>query len=314
MRRKDVNMKKLVSLLIVLAAITALCIWQKNNIEALLMFISNDEEEVNKIIEDNSKELEEKIKEYAPVIPRYFTPEEEAMIASGELSIEEATALLMGENNVAEDGLNEIAEDVTEEDIDEADETNEAIGVEEKESLVKTEPGKVTTGKTDSGKTDSGKTEPGKVTTGKTDSGKTEPGKVTTGKTDSGKTGAGTALTTNTPSEESNIIKKYTAQFYSLKAYYSGQLSSLESQAKSEYINARKNKQSGVTKTSVAAKYIGRATSLQSECDGKVSALLSNMKAELKAIGGNLSVVDTMKSAYESEKAARKAQYMNMMK
>ena len=299
-------MKKLVSLLIVLAAIIALCIWQKNNIEALLMFISNDEEGVNKIIEDNSKELEEKIKEYAPVIPRYFTPEEEAMIASGELSIEEATALLMGENTAAEDEMGETAEAGTEDKINETEKTDEEKSKEPsvKKDKNKTEPEKITPVNTDKNKT-----EPGKVTPGKTDGDKTEPGKVTPGKT----TG-GSESTINTESEESKIIKKYTAQFYSLKAYYSGQLSSLESQAKSEYINARKNKQSGVTKASVAKTYIGKAYSLQSECDGKVSTLLSGMKSELKAVGGDLSILETIKNAYDSEKAARKAQYMNMIK
>ena len=71
-------MKKFISiLLIIIALIAALCIWQKNNIDALIMFITKDEEGVNKVLEETKEVLDEKIKEYAPVTPRYFTPEEE---------------------------------------------------------------------------------------------------------------------------------------------------------------------------------------------------------------------------------------------
>ena len=37
------------------------------------------------------------------------------------------------------------------------------------------------------------------------------------------------------------------------------------------------------------------------------------MKDELKAVGGDVAIIDVIKQAYENEKAARKAYYMNMV-
>ena len=78
----------------------------------------------------------------------------------------------------------------------------------------------------------------------------------------------------------SDIIKKYTAKFYSLKAYYLGQLGSIESQAKSDYSALTKEQKKSLSKTAFASKYINYALSLESECDSQVESLLAEMKRE----------------------------------
>ncbi len=391
-------MKKIITiLLIVVFAITALCIWQRNNLKALYMFLTNDKENVEKIIEENSKELENKIKEYAEYIPRGFTPEEEAMIASGELSVEEATALLLGEMEFStgeEDVVVEATPDdeFMQEDAESGESAEELKPGKDTTSKPATEtakpgkdatskpatetakPGKDTTskpatetakpGKDATSKPATEELKPGKDTTSKPATETAKPGKDTTSKpaAETAKPGKDTTSkpateelkpgkdatskpatetakpgkdTTSKPAAEtakpgkdtaskpeaepsktgnaSDIIKKYTAQFYSLKAYYSGQLGQLESQARSEYSSLTKEQKKSTSKAAFVAKYAGRASALESECDGKVNGILSGMKAELKAIGADTAVIDTIKSAYASEKAARKAQYMNMI-
>lgn len=114
-------------------------------------------------------------------------------------------------------------------------------------------------------------------------------------------------------SKESAIIQRYTAELYSMKAYYIGQLNQIEGKARAEYRAMSASEKKNLSKATFVGKYAGYATSLMGECDGKVNSLLSSMKSELKAVGGDVSIISTIKQAYEGEKAARKAYYLNMI-
>ena len=249
-------MKKwMIILLVFVILFTALVVWQRNNIEALYLYLTNDEEEMEQIVEKNRKELEEKIKEYGEDIPRNFTAEEEAMIASGEMTIEEATELILSESEgkvpTEEKAPNEDAEEGGKK-PEETDDTK-ALGKDEKESKE------------------------------------------------------------NKKAAESEIIRRYTAKFYSLKAYYMGQLSGLEASAKSEYASLTKEQKKSLSKTAFAGKYISYASALQGECDAQVEALLSQMKSELDAVGGDSSIISTIRQTYNGEKAAKKAYYLSLI-
>lgn len=117
----------------------------------------------------------------------------------------------------------------------------------------------------------------------------------------------------STKSKESAVIQRYTAELYSMKAYYTGQLSQIEGKARAEYSAMSAAEKKNLSKAAFVGKYAGYATSLMGECDGKVNSLLASMKDELKALGGDLSIITTIKQAYEGEKAARKAYYLNMV-
>lgn len=114
-------------------------------------------------------------------------------------------------------------------------------------------------------------------------------------------------------SKESAIIQRYTAELYSMKAYYIGQLNQIEGKARAEYSAMSATEKKNLSKAVFVGKYVGYATGLLGECDGKVNSLLASMKSELKAVGGDLSIISTIKQAYEGEKAARKAYYLNMV-
>ncbi|MDO5478634.1 MAG: hypothetical protein Q4G23_05660, partial [Clostridia bacterium] len=143
--------------------------------------------------------------------------------------------------------------------------------------------------------------------------------KEETGKTEKtekpGKKGDNTEKTQSgeTKTSQSAIVKKYTAKFYSLKAYYMGQLSGLEAQAKRDYAALSKEQRKSVSKVSFAAKYMNYALALEGECDGQMETLLSQMKSELEAVGGDTSIIGTIRQAYQAEKAAKKAGYMSLL-
>lgn len=103
-------------------------------------------------------------------------------------------------------------------------------------------------------------------------------------------------------------------EFYSLKAYYLGQLGQLEAKVKADYSALPKEKQNLVGKQEIAAKYMSAASALLNQCDAKMSELTSALEKEIKAAGGDTSVVSTIKKMYENEKNLKKSYYISKMK
>lgn len=84
----------LIILAVIIAAIAALAVWQRNNISAVIMTLSKTEEEIASELDSTKKVLENELGDkYATVIGD-FTAEEERMIIKGELSVEEAVGNL----------------------------------------------------------------------------------------------------------------------------------------------------------------------------------------------------------------------------
>ena len=55
-------------------------------------------------------------------------------------------------------------------------------------------------------------------------------------------------------------------------------------------------------------RYLDRGEALEAECDARLEALLSDMTAQLKADGGDLSLVEDARALYIQEKKIRKAE------
>ncbi len=107
----------------------------------------------------------------------------------------------------------------------------------------------------------------------------------------------------------SDIVSKYMVQIYALEGQYIGKIEGLISSAIAEYKAGGGGGKSA--KISIAAGYVGRATALEQECDAQLAATLSNMKAELTAVGADTSIIGTIQSAYASEKASMRAYYIS---
>lgn len=106
----------------------------------------------------------------------------------------------------------------------------------------------------------------------------------------------------------SAIVADYITQVYSLKAYYIGQLGNVESEMRQVYNQSGKDKSkiAGIVKS-----YLPRIASMESECDKKIDALLSSLRADLNAIGADTSVADQIQEAYINEKSLRKSYYLS---
>ncbi len=115
----------------------------------------------------------------------------------------------------------------------------------------------------------------------------------------------GSTGTQSKNSDSSAIISDYAVKLYTLKATYLGEIGNLIDQAKTDLKNGSGAKE-------LMSNYLSKAASLESEADSKVDALLSELKGKLESIGADTSVVDTMKSSYESEKTLKKSYYISL--
>lgn len=109
----------------------------------------------------------------------------------------------------------------------------------------------------------------------------------------------------NKKSDSSFIISDYAVKLYTLKAKYLGEIGNLIDQAKADIKN-------GASAKDLMSTYLSKAASLENEADSKVDGLLSELRSKLEAMGADTSVVDTMKSSYESEKTLKKSYYISL--
>ena len=118
----------------------------------------------------------------------------------------------------------------------------------------------------------------------------------------------------STDAKTNKIVSKKIIEFYSLKAYYLGQLGQLETKVIADYSALSDEKKNLVGKKEIAGKYISVATSLLAQCDAKVDSLLKELEKDIKMVGGDLSIITTIKNHYENEKNLKKAYYMSKLK
>ncbi len=104
------------------------------------------------------------------------------------------------------------------------------------------------------------------------------------------------------------IIIRYTEKFSALQNRYIGILEGLVAEAKAEYFS---KEFTPAQKTVFLNTYMKKARAAETACDAEFEGLLSAMTAELKEVGADLSIIDTVRATYENEKAAKEVYYRN---
>ena len=87
-------MKKWVKVLIcvlaiLLVTVSALAIWQRNNISAVFKMLTSDKEQIAQEMNENKEQLEKELQEKYPSVIDDITAEQEEKILRGELTVEE---------------------------------------------------------------------------------------------------------------------------------------------------------------------------------------------------------------------------------
>jgi len=107
-------------------------------------------------------------------------------------------------------------------------------------------------------------------------------------------------------------LAKLVGQIYVLESTYSGTVDSLVSNAIAEYKALPPEQHTDANKWDIAVKYLGQAYAMESSCDQQMATILSQIEGVLVKSGGDLSFVDQIKSAYESEKILQKDYYLSL--
>ncbi len=233
-------MKKWVKVLIcvlaiLLVTVSALAIWQRNNISAVFKMLTIDKEQIAQEMNENKEQLEKELQEKYPSVIDDITAEQEEKILRGELTVEEVVA-----------EINKKYEERRAEQQSSANSASSSSG--------------------------------------------------------------------NNAAAVDKLIGDKVIEIYSLKAYYLGQLGQLEAAVKSDYTALPESKRNIVGKKELVSKYMGRATSLMSQCDSRVESVLSELKSGLDSYGADTSIIKRIRSAYENEKTLKKAYYMSLVK
>lgn len=270
-RRKKTKTRIIVCL-VILAVIIAAAVGggviysrQKSNLEALRYASNYTSDEIQQKIQDNNNETARKVIEITGTEMRDLTQEETAMLESGEISENEAAALVTGETTLDE---------ILSGEYEAEPESEGAAGQPENPA-----------GGSESSASDSSQSaqESADKPSGASSS-------------SSGKQGGSQA-----------DVSATIAKVYVLKSEFTSSVDSLVSQAKSDYAG-------GMSTPDLMRKYSGLAASLEGSCDSRMESLLSELDAKLDASGGDKSVINEIRSSYESEKSLKKAELLSKYK
>lgn len=101
-------------------------------------------------------------------------------------------------------------------------------------------------------------------------------------------------------------------QVYVLEASFSGSIDNLVNSAISEYKALPSEQHTDANKFSIGLKYLRIAGSMESSCDQQMATILSQIESVLVASGGDMKLLDEIKSAYANEKILKKDYYLSL--
>ncbi len=121
------------------------------------------------------------------------------------------------------------------------------------------------------------------------------------------------AVTPTTPTvNTAEIVNKHVAKLYIVKNRFVSELGSMEKTIRKQYVSLPKEQQVPTSRKEIAKQYISFVADLELECDAEVESILSALKTELEAVGGDLGIIDAIRTQYEEEKSLKKAYYLDI--
>lgn len=115
------------------------------------------------------------------------------------------------------------------------------------------------------------------------------------------------------PPEYQKQLSALIAQVYVLREEYLAALDNMETSAKADYRALSDSQRTAGKLASLVSDYLGRATRLEKECDGKMDAIIAQMETLIQANNGDMSLTDTVFNTYVNEKSLKKAWYMSRL-
>lgn len=297
-------------LLIVALGIFAYC--NRGIISAFLMAYNASQEELQEKLDSNSTIDNSVLAEYTDVQLRDLTEEEKQKLANNELSEDDAVALVMGILNpdVPPADETEITDAPVSSDVPPAD----TVPVDDKpteepvETVIPTEKPD-----DDSVVTDVPEQKP-EVQTPVVPDNTVEkaPEENSPAVSEKGNESEQQPSDTSVDNETNKKIAELVAKLYVVKARVNSKLNTYIEDLRVEYLANKPTREERVaTKPQFAARAIKVVAQWEKECDTEIGAILTEIETLLKESGQSLELVNTIKKAYEDEKAAQKAYCIN---
>lgn len=243
--------------------------FQANNIKALAYMKQYTPEQRAELLTKNEEAVQKIMEKVPEAQVQPLSPEDEALLKSGEMTEEEALQRIMGK-------------------------TPEEIAAGTEGQPEPEAPGKPDGAEGQKPAVDEPK-QPQSAPTDAADAGE-----------DSGSAGEGEKANEGGKTASQNDgarLQELLARVYLLRSSFTGQIDGLVEQAKAEVI-ASGNKDNAFA---LASKFIGMGNSLEAQCDSQMESLLGEISAELQRTGGDKGIVGEIRSAYENEKSIKKA-------
>lgn len=267
---------------VLLVTIGGVVVWQWNNIKALYLFLTYSEDNITEKLVQNEEAIESAMQKVPDITLRDLTDDERKMLDSGEISPEQAIQIILGQTDL---GTGDSGAGIT------------------------------SAASTASGSQDSGGSlgvMGGESSTGL--EGSTSSGGTGLSGTNTGETGTGGSGQTVGVSGEKTKLAELLASIYVLKADFINSIERLKNDAIDEYRALPEAERTNANKQKLGLKYLDLAGALEGDCDAQMNALLKLVESELNATGGDMSLVNDIKTIYANEKSLRKAEYLSAYK
>lgn len=94
MRRKTKTV--LIVLLILILILVGIAIWQRNTIGAFFQYLRNSETDIETMMEENDKKIEETLQKYPAITVKELSEEQKKQLTNGEITEQEAIQIITG--------------------------------------------------------------------------------------------------------------------------------------------------------------------------------------------------------------------------
>ena len=112
--------------------------------------------------------------------------------------------------------------------------------------------------------------------------------------------------------EDEDLLARYIAEIYLMKAEYTKWLEDAYAAAIEEYVALPEEKRTATAKYEIGMRYMRQALDKEDECDGRMAELEEKILALLQKMGEDTSLVDEIRAAYKEEKELKKAYYLGL--
>lgn len=114
-------------------------------------------------------------------------------------------------------------------------------------------------------------------------------------------------------SDTDSEIQRLITSLYVLRSSYTSRLDGLISEASSEFYSLAPESRTDTARRRIVATKISEASSLESSCDAQVESICEQIRVCLSGSGQDTSLADRVMSAYQQEKALKKASYLSQI-